>query len=62
MNHLKNLIRDDTILVSISSVNSEVGVIQPIEEIGKILKKYPKVFFHSDMTQSIGKVNINLEC
>lgn len=58
---LKKLIRDDTILVSITSVNSEIGIINPIEEIGKLLKNYPKVFFHVDMTQSIGKYKINLE-
>ncbi len=61
LDDLKSLIRDDTILVTIASVNSEVGVIQPIEEIGKLLKNYPKIYFHSDMTQSIGKININIE-
>lgn len=61
INKLKKLIRDDTILVSITSVNSEVGVIQPIEEIASLLKNYPKIYFHSDMTQSIGKININIE-
>ena len=58
---LKSLLRDDTILVSITSVNSEIGIINPIEEIGKLLKNYPKVFFHVDMTQSIGKYKIDLE-
>lgn len=58
---LKSLLRDDTILVSITSVNSEIGIINPIEEIGKLLKDYPKVFFHVDMTQSIGKYKIDLE-
>lgn len=58
---LEKLIRDDTILVTISSVNSETGILQPIEEISKIVKKHNKCFFHSDMTQSIGKVNINLD-
>ncbi len=57
---LENLIREDTILVSIASVNSEVGVIQPIEEIGVLLKQYKKLYFHSDITQSIGKINIDL--
>ena len=57
---LKNKMRDDTVLVTIASVNSEVGVRQPIEEIAKIVKKYPKCFFHSDVTQSIGKEKINL--
>lgn len=58
---LKRLIKDNTILVSINSVNSEIGLRQPIEKIGKILKDYPKVFFHVDMTQSIGKTNISLD-
>lgn len=57
---LKSLIRDDTILVSIASINSEVGVIQPITEIAKIVKQYPKCYFHSDMTQSIGKEKVDL--
>ena len=61
LNSLKELIRKDTILVSVAAVNSEIGIFQPIEEIGKLIKKYPKCFFHSDMTQAIGKVNINIE-
>ena len=60
LSDLENLIKDDTILVSICSVNSETGLLQPIEKIGSIIKKYPKCFFHSDMTQSIGKININI--
>ena len=58
---LKKLIRDDTILVSITSVNSEIGMINQVEEIGQLLKKYPKVFFHVDMTQSIGKYRISFK-
>ena len=58
---LEKLIRDDTILVTICSVNSEIGIKEPIEEIGRLLKKYPKVFFHVDITQSLGKERINLE-
>ena len=57
---LENMITDDTILVSINAVNSETGVRQNIEKIGGILKKYPKVIFHSDITQAVGKVNIDL--
>ena len=60
LDDLKRLMRDDTILVSIASVNSEVGVRQPIEEISKIVKSYPKCYFHSDVTQSIGKEKIDL--
>ena len=58
---LKKLIKDTTILVSINSVNSEIGLRQPIEKIGELLKQYPKIFFHVDMTQSIGKINIPLD-
>jgi len=61
LSDLKKLLTDDTILVSINAVNSEIGILQPIEEIAKIIKKYPKCFFHSDMTQAIGKVNINIK-
>ena len=56
-----NAIREDTILVSIMAVNNEVGAINPIEEIGKELKRYPKIFFHSDITQAIGKIPLSLE-
>ena len=58
---LEKLITDKTILVSISSVNSEVGIRQPIDKIASIVKKFPKCYFHSDITQSIGKELINLE-
>lgn len=57
---LNRLIKDDTVLVTISSVNSEVGILQNIEEIAKLLKN-KKCYFHVDMTQSIGKVNIDLK-
>ena len=61
LDSLEKLIRDDTILVSICSVNSEIGIRQPIEKIGELIKKYPKCYFHVDMTQSIGKENVSLE-
>lgn len=57
---LEKLITDETILVTINAVNSEIGIKQPIEKIAKIVKKYPKCFFHSDMTQAIGKVDVDL--
>ncbi|MNI03861.1 Cysteine desulfurase [compost metagenome] len=47
---------DDTILVSIMHVNNEMGRIQPIAEIGNLLAAYPKVIFHVDAIQSIGKL------
>lgn len=60
LDDLAKLMRDDTILVTIASVNSEVGVRQPIEKIVEIVKKYPKCYFHSDITQSVGKEKIDL--
>lgn len=59
LKELKNAITDKTILVSICTVDSELGTIQPIEEIAKIVKKYKNCFFHTDATQAIGKVGID---
>lgn len=56
---LKNMLRDDTILVSVTSVDSELALRQPIEEIATIIKDYPNCHFHTDATQSIGKVTID---
>ncbi len=61
IDNLKSLIRDDTILVSICAVNSEIGILNPIEDIALLLKNYPKCFFHTDLTQSLGKIDINLD-
>ncbi len=61
VNSLKEALKEDTILVSIMSVNNETGAINPIKEIGELLKAYPKIAFHVDMTQAIGKVDIPLE-
>ncbi len=60
LDDLKKLLTDDTILVSVGYINSEIGIRQPIEEIGKILKNYNKCFFHVDMTQALGKIKIDL--
>lgn len=58
---LKKLIREDTILVSICAVNSELGIRQPLKMIRQIIKKEnPNTIFHSDMTQAIGKVSISM--
>ena len=60
LDNLEELMTEDVILVSICAVNSELGIRQPIEEIGKLLTKYNKCYFHVDMTQAIGKVKIDL--
>ena len=60
LEHFKSLLRDDTILVTVNHINSELGLKMPIEEISNILKDYPKCFFHVDMTQSVGKIKVDL--
>ena len=62
LEHLKKLLTNDTILVSICAVDSELGIKQPIEEIANIIKEYPKCFFHSDCTQALGKIPVNFDC
>ena len=58
---LKRKIKSETILVSICAVNSELGIRQPLKTIRQIIKKEnPNTFLHSDMTQAIGKVAVNL--
>ncbi|MGG0719800.1 cysteine desulfurase family protein [Robertmurraya massiliosenegalensis] len=62
--HVKDVeqaISEDTILVSIMHVNNEVGTVQPIEAIGNMLKNYPKILFHVDNIQGIGKVPLNIQ-
>ena len=59
LEHLKSLIRNDTILVSVCAVDSEIGLRQPIEEIATILEDYPKCYFHVDCTQAIGKIKVD---
>lgn len=61
LEHLNELLREDTILVSICYVDSELGVEQNIEEIAEILKNYPNCAFHVDATQAIGKIPVQLD-
>lgn len=57
---LKQAIRKDTVLISVMAVNNETGSIQPIDEIGKLLKEYPSIHFHVDAVQAIGKMDLHL--
>jgi cysteine desulfurase len=57
---LEAAIRPDTILVSVMLVNNEIGVIQPIDEIGALCRS-KGIIFHCDAAQAVGKVHINLE-
>jgi len=59
LDELKNLMTDDTILVSLMSANNEIGTIHPIEAIGNLCRS-KNVVFHSDATQAIGKVPLRL--
>ncbi|KAI3405101.2 NFS1 [Candida oxycetoniae] len=56
---LKKAIRKDTILVSVMAVNNEIGVIQPLKEIGEICRAN-KIFFHTDAAQAYGKIPIDV--
>ncbi|KAJ3259098.1 cysteine desulfurase [Boothiomyces macroporosus] len=57
---LKSAITGETSIVSIMAVNNEIGVIQPLKEIGEICRER-KVFFHTDAAQAIGKIKIDVE-
>jgi cysteine desulfurase len=62
---VRNAIRDDTVLVSIMTANNEIGTIQPVEEIGKIVRtereKSRKIWFHTDAVQAAGKITVDVE-
>ena len=61
LHHLEELIRPDTIMVSICCVNSETGFKQPLKTIRQVInKKNPNVIFHSDLTQALGKTRFYL--
>ncbi len=59
LEQLKDSLRSETILVSVMYVNNEVGSVEPVEEISKIIKKtYPDILFHVDAIQAYGKYEI----
>lgn len=59
LDELKRLIRNDTILVSVCYVDSEVGNVQPVQEIAEIVSRYPNCFLHVDATQAVGKTEVD---
>jgi len=59
MDMLRDAITDKTILISIMYANNEIGVLQPIREIGKLAKE-KKVLFHTDATQAVGKIPVSV--
>jgi len=60
MAELEAAMTDKTVMVSIMAVNNEIGVIQPISEIGKLCRER-KIFFHTDGAQAVGKIPINVD-
>ena len=60
LEQLKNAITDKTLLVSVMAVNNEIGVIQPLKEIGKLCRE-KGAFFHTDAAQAFGKIPLNVE-
>jgi len=58
--HIKEAIRDDTILISVMYANNEVGTIQPLAEIGSIARDHD-IPFHTDAVQAGGKLNLNVD-
>lgn len=57
---LRAAITEKTLLVSIMAVNNEIGVIQPLKEIGAVCRER-KVFFHTDAAQAVGKIPLDVE-
>jgi len=60
LDELEAAIRPDTSLVSIMTVNNETGVIQPIREIGAIVRKHRGIYFHTDAAQAAGKIPLDV--
>lgn len=59
LDELKNAIRSDTVMISIMFVNNEIGIINPIKEIGKIARE-KNIIFHTDAVQAIGHIPIDV--
>lgn len=60
LEELKAAIRPDTLVISVMAVNNEIGIIQPLKQIGKIARE-AGAFFHSDIAQAFGKIEIDVE-
>ncbi len=58
LEQLKDLLREDTVLLAVTAVDSELGTIQPLESIKEILKSFPNCVLHVDATQAIGRVPV----
>ena len=61
LEHLKELLRPDTIAVAVTLVDSELGVVQPVKEISELLQVWPNCHLHVDATQAVGKIPVSFE-
>lgn len=61
IDEIKQKLNDKTILVTVMYVNNELGTVQPISEIGKIVKTKGDILFHSDAVQAYGKIPLDLD-
>ena len=61
LDQLRELLRDDTVLVAVCAVDSELGTVQPIREIAELVKSYPGCRLHVDATQAVGKTDLWLD-
>ncbi len=60
LEHLKSLIRSDTVLCAVCAVDSELGTVQPVSEISRIVSGFENCRLHVDMTQAVGKIPVDL--
>ena len=62
---VKAAVRDDTVLISVMTANNEIGTLQPVGEIGKLVRELRgsgrKIWFHTDAVQAVGKINVDVE-
>lgn len=62
---VKNAVREDTVLISIMTANNEIGTLQPVQEIGKLVRELKangqKIWFHTDAVQAVGKMRVDVE-
>ncbi|MDD3712796.1 MAG: cysteine desulfurase family protein [Candidatus Izemoplasmatales bacterium] len=57
--NLESLITKETTLISIAMVNSETGIVQDLVKLSNLIRKYPYITFHSDLTQAVGKIELD---
>lgn len=59
LSRLPGLVREDTVLATVCAVDSETGVVQPVREMGELLRQFPNCRFHVDAVQAVGKLDLS---